>query len=297
MSENKKWYFVKLKDNFFSIDEIDYLLGLENGSEYLAIYLSLCLKTLNKNGQMTRTMGETIIPYDVKYIQRETKHFKPATIEKALDVYKKLGLIFEGDIKSNGLKQIMTVNMLGMEVGHDTSEAKRKREERKQKKESATSGQTSRQTADKCPDKRPPENRDKRIEYRNINSRDESRQNRKKKGSKHKNLFEKLPQDQQEELTRIINHLNESIGSNYRPNTKDTVIKFKNLKERDYKEEDFFKVIDNKVKDWANSEQSKYLRPETLFRESHFESYLNERVHVNKEKQKVDLYAGFESIK
>ena len=297
MSENKKWYFVKLKDNFFSIDEIDYLLGLKNGSEYLAIYLSLCLKTLNKSGQMTRTMGETIIPYDVKYIQRETKHFKPATIEKALDVYKKLGLIFEGDIKSNGLKQIMTVNMLGMEVGHDTSEAKRKREERKQKKESATSGQTSRQTADKCPDKRPPENRDKRIEYRNINCRDESRQNRKKKSSKHKNLFEKLPFDQQEELTRIINYLNESIGSNFRPNTKDTVINFKNLKELDYKEEDFFKVIDKKVKDWTNSEQSKYLRPETLFQEAHFESYLNERGHFKKENQKINLYADFESIK
>lgn len=124
----------------------------------------------------------------------------------------------------------------------------------------------------------------------------ETRPKIKKKGSKHKNLFGKLPQDQQEELTRIINHLNESIGSNYRPNTKDTVIKFKNLKELDYKEEDFFKVIDNKVKDWANSEQSKYLRPETLFRESHFESYLNERGHFKKENQKINLYADFESI-
>ena len=132
---------------------------------------------------------------------------------------------------------------------------------------------------------------------KDIYSRDESRQNRKKKSSKHKNLFEKLPQDQQEELTRIINHLNESTGSNYRPNTKDTVIKFKNLKELDYKEEDFFKVIDNKVKDWTNSEQSKYLRPETLFRESHFESYLNERGHFKKENQKINLYADFESIK
>lgn len=137
---------------------------------------------------------------------------------------------------------------------------------------------------------------DKNSIDKNIYCR-ESRQNRKKKGSKHKNLFEKLPQDQQEELTRIINHLNESIGSNYRPNTKDTVIKFKNLKELDYKEEDFFKVIDNKVKDWANSEQSKYLRPETLFRESHFESYLNERGHFKKENQKINLYADFESIK
>ena len=42
--------------------------------------------------------------------------------------------------------------------------------------------------------------------------------------------------------------------------------------------EDFYKVIDKKHAEWSNDIYwSKYLRPETLFRPSHFESYLNQR--------------------
>ena len=43
-----------------------------------------------------------------------------------------------------------------------------------------------------------------------------------------------------------------------------------------YTVEDFKKVIDNKVSDWTDGDMEKYLRPQTLFRPSNFEAYLNE---------------------
>ena len=44
-----------------------------------------------------------------------------------------------------------------------------------------------------------------------------------------------------------------------------------------YTVDDFKTVIDKKVKAWKDDpKMSAYLRPETLFRPSHFESYLNE---------------------
>lgn len=43
-----------------------------------------------------------------------------------------------------------------------------------------------------------------------------------------------------------------------------------------FKEEDFYQVIDIKVKEWKNNKDMKqYLRPETLF-SNKFESYLNQ---------------------
>ena len=49
--------------------------------------------------------------------------------------------------------------------------------------------------------------------------------------------------------------------------------------------DDFKKVIDVKCAQWLNDpNMKKYLRPETLFKASHFESYLNEYVEPTKSK-------------
>ena len=42
--------------------------------------------------------------------------------------------------------------------------------------------------------------------------------------------------------------------------------------------DDFKKVIDKKCAEWKGGDMEKYLRPETLFKRSKFESYLNEPV-------------------
>ena len=74
----------------------------------------------------------------------------------------------------------------------------------------------------------------------------------------------------------IINYLNLKTNKNFKPNAKATQDFIKARLKDGYSIDDFKKVIDNKCYQWMGTEQEQYLRPETLFRPSHFESYLNE---------------------
>ena len=79
------------------------------------------------------------------------------------------------------------------------------------------------------------------------------------------------------EIKQIIDYLNQKTQSNFKPNTEATKKSITARLKEGYTVEDFKRVIDAKVKDWAdNSEMREYLRPQTLFRPSNFESYLNE---------------------
>ena len=66
------------------------------------------------------------------------------------------------------------------------------------------------------------------------------------------------------------------------------------LKEKKgYDEEDFYKVINIKSKQWLNTEMEKYLRPETLF-SNKFEGYLNEEVDINEDIEDLDDIKPFD---
>lgn len=75
----------------------------------------------------------------------------------------------------------------------------------------------------------------------------------------------------------VINYLNQKAGTNYRATTKKTINLINARLGEDFKEEDFYKVIDNKVSEWKGTDFEKYLRPETLFG-AKFENYLNQKV-------------------
>ena len=74
----------------------------------------------------------------------------------------------------------------------------------------------------------------------------------------------------------IIEYLNETAGTKYRTNTKQTLKLIKARFKEGYVLDDFYDVIDNKWKDWKNTEWEKYMRPETLFGNK-FENYLNQK--------------------
>jgi uncharacterized phage protein (TIGR02220 family) len=76
--------------------------------------------------------------------------------------------------------------------------------------------------------------------------------------------------------SEIIAYLNEKTSSRYR-NTETTKRLIHARMEEGFTKEDFFTVIDNKVKTWKGTEWEKYLRPETLFCASKFQGYLNEK--------------------
>ena len=76
-------------------DTIDYFMSQPDGANYVVLYQMLCLKTINTDGRLERTIGDVIIPFDEAKIQRDCKWFSIDTIRVAMELYKKLGLIYE----------------------------------------------------------------------------------------------------------------------------------------------------------------------------------------------------------
>ena len=126
LAEQKRFYWIKLKENFFDLETIDWLIAQKNGCEYIVLYQKLCLMSANKGGRLAMQIGEMIVPYDVNKIARDTK-FDIDTVIVALELFQKLGLIYE---ESDGVLKIPYVEEI---VGSETSGAKRVREHRKRK--------------------------------------------------------------------------------------------------------------------------------------------------------------------
>lgn len=80
--------------------------------------------------------------------------------------------------------------------------------------------------------------------------------------------------------SRVIDYLNKKADTRYRSTTKKNKDLIKARINEGFTEDDFIKVIDNKVKEWVNTDMQKYLRPETLFG-TKFEGYLNQKEVVS----------------
>jgi predicted phage replisome organizer len=127
---DKRFYWIKLKTDFFNQEAIDFLMSQENGCEYIVLYQMLCLKTANNDGIMATQVGEMIVPYDVKKIVRDTKYFDTDTVIVALELFKKIGLIYE---QEDGLLKLANYDeMVGSESA--SKEAIKKREYRLKKR-------------------------------------------------------------------------------------------------------------------------------------------------------------------
>jgi len=117
----------------------------------------------------------------------------------------------------------------------------------------------------------------------------------KNKVNNNSNIYTREELKLKENVKCIIDYLNESIGSNYRYTTKGTISLIKARFNDGYTLDDFYDVIDNKVKEWINdAEMCKYLRPETLFGNK-FESYLNGKVFNGKPKTSYSSKSNFDN--
>lgn len=136
-------------------------------------------------------------------------------------------------------------------------------------------------------------------EHQNIDGLDRIREQTRKRVAKYRENQKQLPcnvtcndtvtegnaieeeRKEEEEIdiniySSIINYLNKKANTRYRVNNKKTKTLIKARLNEGFTEDDFYKVIDNKVNEWANTDMNKYLRPETLFSPK-FEGYLNQK--------------------
>lgn len=78
-------------------------------------------------------------------------------------------------------------------------------------------------------------------------------------------------------IKEIIDYLNIKTNTKYRYNNTRTNSLIKGRISEGYTIEDIKKVIDVKCDEWLNTDMAKYLRPETLFNATKFQSYINQK--------------------
>ncbi|MGU7966324.1 phage replisome organizer N-terminal domain-containing protein [Streptococcus suis] len=275
MADNKKYYYLKLKDNFFESDEAIILESMPDGYIYSNILLKLYLRSLKNNGLL---MFNDLIPYNAQMLATITRHHV-GVIEKAIQIFQQLRLI---EILDNGAIYMTNIQNF---VGKSSTDADRKRAEYNKIKRV---GEISTRETDKTPPEIEIEiEKDIKLDIDiNINKEIHSELNNSAEQSSAYVFPNWLNQSSIDELKKVspknypiyipIQYLNQETGHAYKFIATHT--KFIQARYKDgYTLEDFKKVIDTKVAQWKNNtEMAKYLRPKTLFSPSNFDSYLNE---------------------
>ena len=142
MSDNKKYYYLRLKDNFFDSDELKILESMKDGYLYSNILLKLYLRSLKNDGKL---VVNDRIPYNAEMLASVTGH-QIGTVNQALSIFKDLGLI---DVLENGAIYMLDIQNF---IGKGSSEADRKREYRQRIETDRTNVQTNlRQISEKSP--------------------------------------------------------------------------------------------------------------------------------------------------
>ena len=117
MSDNKKYYYMRLKADFFEADEMILLESMPDGYLYQNILLKLYLRSLKDEGLL---MYRGTIPYTPEVLARVTR-VEVGTMKEALRVFEELGLI---EVLSTGEIYMLDIQLL---IGRSSTEADRQR--------------------------------------------------------------------------------------------------------------------------------------------------------------------------
>lgn len=169
MSDNKKYYYLKLRDNFFDNDDIAILESMPDGILYSNILLKLYLRSLKNNGKL---MFNDRIPYNAQMLSTITRQ-PIAVVEKAVGIFKEMGLI---EVLDNGAIYMLDIQNF---IGSSNTEADRKREYRRKialEKDQKFLGHLSGQMSDEQAPEIEIENRDIK-ENRDIEEIDSAKDN------------------------------------------------------------------------------------------------------------------------
>ena len=137
MADKTKYYYLKIKENFFDSEDMKLLESMDNGYLYSNILMKMYLLSLKNGGKL---MYKDKIPYNSKMLSTILNH-NVDVLDKAIEVFKELNLI---DILDSGAIFMLDIQNY---IGKSSDEADRKRDYRN-RIESAKLLEM-----DKCPDK------------------------------------------------------------------------------------------------------------------------------------------------
>ena len=143
MADNRKYYYLKLKENYFDDDSIVLLESMQDGMIYSNILLKLYLKSLKNGGKLQL---DDRIPYTAPMIATLT-HQQIGTVERALQIYLKLGLM---EMLPDGCYYMSNIELL---IGKSSTEGERKKQARMALQAQKNGGQLSGHLSAVCPPK------------------------------------------------------------------------------------------------------------------------------------------------
>lgn len=116
MSENRKYYYLKLKENFFTSEKMVILESIQDGLLYSNLLLMMYLMSLKYNGIL---MLNDRLPHTPQTIATFTRH-QIGTVERAIKVFTEFSLV---EILTDGAFYMTDIQLL---IGQSSTEGEQK---------------------------------------------------------------------------------------------------------------------------------------------------------------------------
>ena len=268
---DSKYYWLKLKRDFFKRHDIRIVEGMPNGKEYILFYLKLLCESVDHEGSLrfsdqipyNEDMLAIITNTNVDIVRSAVKVFTELKMMEILDD----GTIFMSEVEG----------MIGSASNTDNANRQRRFRERQKALELTENDGIA------CI----PVTEALRERYASVTKSNESK-------SKSKSIEKEIDINSADSETKkskfsedteeIISYLNSKAGTHYRNVDSNRKLITARMKEG-YTVEDFKTVIDKKCDEWKGTDMQQFIRPVTLFQASKFENYLN--APVKKKQQNV----------
>lgn len=238
---DKRYFWLKLKRDFFDSVRMKKLRSLAGGDTFTIIYLKLLLAAMETDGTLIYEGVENSIGEELALLINE----KAENVGITLNYLQTVGLC---EVAKDGstcfFPEILEV------VGSETADAERKRLARTKVENVRTLSEPVRKVSDRERDR----------------EREEKEKSKTSTSSGDLTIKAKL----------VLDALNQKTGKAFK--YTDSNLRLIEARLKEYSVEDCLKVIGIKCSQWKNDPQmNKYLRPETLFNATKFGGYLNEQ--------------------
>ena len=245
MSDGKRYYWLKLREDFFNSKRIKKLRKLAGGDTYTIIYLKMQLLSLKNEGCLYYTALEDDFVSELALDLDEEEDNVRITVNYLMSC----GLLETSDGEEYEMPFVKEC------IGSETASTQRVRDfRRRQKDDKALHCNTN-------------ETKMKRV--CNVEIEIE------------KDIDIEIEKDIEIDKDKyhcreILDYMNQVCGTHYKPTTKKTQTLIKARVKEGFTVDDFKTVIDKKFQQWhKDPKMVEYLRPETLFG-TKFEGYLNQ---------------------
>lgn len=252
MSKGKRYYWLKLKTNFFDSKEMLRLRSIAGGDTYTIIYLKMLLLSLKTDGLLEYDGVDATQDEEIALLLRESLD----NVKLTIAFLKRVGLL---EVVN---KNDFFLNQVPVLTGSEAESTVRSQKCRQLKREAAEQIEGGEKTL-QC-------NANATLMQQKCNARDKSIE-KENKSKSNKTYSPSLPSVAED----IVSHLNSVTGSSYRSTTSKTRKLIAARLAEGFTADDFKTVVNKKAKEWQNTDMAQYLRPETLFG-TKFEGYLNQ---------------------